>query len=91
MNSDDPPLFSTTLNHEVGLLFNAFTFDINTANDILLNGVRHSFLPQEEKQTMEAAFQQEMAQLQHELALFHIEAEKRRREQARLSVTCPLS
>ena len=69
VNSDDPPLFSTTLNHEVGLLFNTFSFDIDTANDILLNGVRHSFLPPAEKQAMKAAFQQEMAQLQRELAL----------------------
>ncbi len=69
VNSDDPPLFSTTLNHEVALLFNAFTFDVNAANNILLNGVRHSFLSREEKQAMEAAFQQEMAQLQHELEL----------------------
>jgi adenosine deaminase len=64
VNSDDPLLFSTTLNHEVALLFNAFTFDVITANDILLNGVRYSFLPWEEMQAMEAAFQQEMAQLQ---------------------------
>src|SRR6266581_4625129 len=69
VHSDDPPLFSTTLNHEVALLFNAFTFDVNTANNILLNGVRHSFLSREEKQAMEAAFQQGMAQLQHELEL----------------------
>jgi adenosine deaminase len=69
VNSDDPPLFSTTLNHEVGLLLNTFSFDIDTANDILLNGVRHSFLPQAEKQAMEAMFRQEMGQLQRELAL----------------------
>jgi adenosine deaminase len=69
VNSDDPPLFSTTLNHEVGLLFNTFSFDIDTANEILLNGVRHSFLPPAEKQAMEAAFRQEMLQLQRELAL----------------------
>src|SRR5437764_1064839 len=40
LNSDDPPLFNTTLNHEVGLLFDIFKFDVNTANDILLNGLR---------------------------------------------------
>ncbi len=69
INSDDPPLFNTTLNHEVGLLFDAFHFDINTVNDILLNGVRHSFLPLEQKQALKATFQAEMAQLQQELAL----------------------
>ena len=69
VNSDDPPLFNTTLTHEVGLLFNAFNFDINTVNDIILNGVRHSFLPVEKKQAMEASFQAEMTRLQQELAL----------------------
>jgi adenosine deaminase len=62
-------LFNTTLNREVGLLFDAFHFDIDTVNDILLNGVRHSFLPMEEKRAMEAEFQREMARLQHELDL----------------------
>ena len=69
INSDDPPLFNTTLTHEVGLLFDVFNFDVKTANDILLNGVRHSFLPQEEKSALEVTFRADMAQLQHELAL----------------------
>jgi aminodeoxyfutalosine deaminase len=69
VNSDDPPLFNTTLNDEVKLLIDPFNFDINTINEILLNGVRCSFLPVEEKQVMEAMFQNEMAKLQQELAL----------------------
>ena len=69
VNSDDPPLFNTTLTREVELLFEAFSFDVNTVNDILLNGVRHSFLPTEQKQAMEAQFRAEMALLQNELSL----------------------
>jgi len=69
VNSEGPPLFNTTLNREVGLLFDGFHFDINTVNDILLNGVRHSFLPVEQKRAMEAEFQTEMARLQHEFGL----------------------
>jgi aminodeoxyfutalosine deaminase len=69
INSDDPPLFNTTLNDEVKLLVDPFNFDINTINEILLNGVRCSFLPVEKKQAMEALFQNEMARLQQELAL----------------------
>jgi adenosine deaminase len=69
VNSDDPPLFNTSLNHEIGLLFDAFQFDINTVNDILLNGVRYSFLPLGQKRAMEAAFQTEMIWLQHEIGL----------------------
>jgi aminodeoxyfutalosine deaminase len=69
INSDDPPLFNTTLNDEVKLLVDPFNFDFDTINEILLNGVRCSFLPVEEKQAMEALFQNEMAKLRQELAL----------------------
>lgn len=69
VNSDDPPLFNTNLNTEVGLLFDAFSFDIDTANDILLNSIRYSFLPDERKQAMEAEFRAEIARLRQELEL----------------------
>lgn len=69
VNSDDPPLFNTTLNSEVGLLFDAFSFDLDSANDILLNGVRYSFLPDERKQAMEAEFRHEMTRLRQSLEL----------------------
>jgi adenosine deaminase len=61
INSDDPPLFNTTLTHEVELLDNAFHFDLDTINDLLLNGVRYSFLPAEQKQVLEATFRAELA------------------------------
>src|SRR6266853_589037 len=67
INSDDPPLFNTTLNDEVKLLVDPFNFDIDTINEILLNGVRYSFLPVQEKQALEATFQAEMTKLRHEL------------------------
>lgn len=63
INSDDPPLFNTTLNDEVALLPDAFGIDLATADEILLDAVRHSFLPAERKQTLEAAFRAEMAAL----------------------------
>jgi aminodeoxyfutalosine deaminase len=66
INSDDPPLFNTTLNDEVKLLADPFNFDLDEINEILLNGVRHSFLPEEEKQAMEATFRAEMTRLRHE-------------------------
>jgi adenosine deaminase len=69
INSDDPPLFNTTLNQEVALLADPFHFDLSTINELLLNGVRHSFLPPEEKQAMAAQFQEEMARLQGELGV----------------------
>jgi adenosine deaminase len=69
INSDDPPLFNTTLNHEVALLAEPFRFDLTTISSLLLNGVRHSFLPPEEKRAMEDQFREEMARLQKELRL----------------------
>ena len=60
VNSDDPPLFNTTLSDEIQLLAVSFNFDLATINELLLNGVRHSFLPTEEKQAMEATFRTEM-------------------------------
>ena len=69
VNSDDPPLFNTTLNQEVALLAEPFGFDLATINHLLLNGVSYSFLPPEEKQALEATFQREMAWLQQQLGL----------------------
>ena len=69
INSDDPPLFNTTLNDEVKLLVDPFNFDFNTINEILLNGVRCSFLPVGERLALEATFRAEMATLRHALAL----------------------
>ena len=67
INSDDPSLFNTTLNGEAKLLFAPFDFEINTINEILLNSIRYSFMPVDERQTLEALFLTEMTRLQQEL------------------------
>jgi aminodeoxyfutalosine deaminase len=69
INSDDPPLFNTTLNDEAKLLAVPFNFDVNMIDEILLNGVRCSFLPAEERQALEALFQAEIAKLRRELSI----------------------
>jgi aminodeoxyfutalosine deaminase len=69
INSDDPPLFNTTLNDEAKLLSVPFNFDINTIDEILLNGLSCSFLPAEERQALEAQFQTERAKRKRELSL----------------------
>lgn len=63
VNSDDPPMFNTTLNDEVAALADPFGLDVAAIDDILLNGVRHAFLPADEKQSLEAEFRAEMATL----------------------------
>lgn len=63
VNSDDPPLFNTTLNDEVSLLSTGFGFDLETIDEILLNAVRMSFLPETRKAELESGFRAEMAAL----------------------------
>ena len=63
VNSDDPPLFGTTLNDEVALLADPFGLEVAAIDAILLNGVRHSFLPLERRQTLEAACAADLAAL----------------------------
>jgi adenosine deaminase len=61
VSTDDPALFQTTLNEEVTRLATDFDLDVAAINDILLNGIRYSFLPAQRRQELEAAFQSERA------------------------------
>lgn len=63
INSDDPPLFNTTLNDEVALLPTPFGFEVEAIDEILLNGVRYSCLPPDRKQALLESFQSEMRAL----------------------------
>jgi adenosine deaminase len=69
VNSDDPPLFNTTLNQELVLLHEPLGFDIDAIDDILLNGVRHSFMDMTRKQEQEAAALLVLAQLKRDILL----------------------
>jgi len=69
VNSDDPPLFHTTLNDNVYTLHDPFHFSLATIDEILLNGVTHSFMPATKKQKMEEEFRGEMKRLREELGL----------------------
>ncbi len=63
VNSDDPPLFNTSLNDELALLGVSFGLDVAAINEIILNGFRHSFLPPGRKQELEARCRSELAVL----------------------------
>jgi len=56
INSDDPPLSGTTLSDELLLLHTAFGLDIETIDELVLNAVRHSFLPQQRRSELETRF-----------------------------------
>ncbi len=66
VNSDDPPLFGTTLNDEFAKVGAGFGFSVDQLDEILLNGVRHSFLPPDEKELLLDEFRAELAVLRAE-------------------------
>ena len=63
INSDDPPMFNTTLTAEYLRIYDAFDFDLAQIKAFVLNGVRASLLPEAEKRKMEAEFRGEFAEL----------------------------
>jgi aminodeoxyfutalosine deaminase len=67
VNSDDPPLFNTDLNHEYEVLIDHFSFAVDELEQVSLNGLRASFLPQAEKARLETEFRAEFARLRETL------------------------
>lgn len=70
INSDDPPLFDTSITQELALLPAEFELDVDGIDEILLNGVMHSFLSEDRRAELEADFRSELALLRdgHRLA-----------------------
>ncbi|MEA1979005.1 MAG: adenosine deaminase [Chloroflexota bacterium] len=66
INSDDPPLFNTTLNREYRVLIDHFGFDAAMLEQITLNALRASFLPTARKDLLEQAFLADFAALRSE-------------------------
>jgi aminodeoxyfutalosine deaminase len=56
VNSDDPPLFDTDLNHEYEVLVDHFGFTADELERISLNALHASFLPQAKKAQLESEF-----------------------------------
>lgn len=66
LNSDDPPMFNTTLTDEYIAAANTFQFGANTIENLVLNAVRASLLSTNSRQDMEHQFLKEFAQLRAE-------------------------
>lgn len=64
INSDDPPMFNTTLTDEYLKITDAFGFNAETLKKLVINAVRASLLPEPARTEMEARFQREFAELQ---------------------------
>jgi len=69
LNSDDPPMFNTTLTNEYLQAAAAFDFDLETIERLALNGVRASLLPEIERAELEQEFAAAFTQLRSELGL----------------------
>jgi adenosine deaminase len=67
VNSDDPPLFNTDLNHEYTTLVEHFGFTADELEHISLNALQASFLSPTEKEQIEGTFRAEFAQLRTQL------------------------
>ncbi len=63
VNSDDPPLFNTTLTEEYLLLAEVFGLSEEDLQLLTFNAVRSTFLPAEERRKMEAEFVEQFERL----------------------------
>lgn len=63
INSDDPPMFNTTLTDEYLKIAVAFGFGPETIERLVFNAVRASLLPEPERREMEDSFRDEFAAL----------------------------
>lgn len=63
LNSDDPPLFNTTLTDEYLAVAHTFDLDVGMIERLVLNSVRAALLPATTRAVMEAQFIHEFAQL----------------------------
>jgi adenosine deaminase len=63
VNSDDPPLFNTTLTQEYQRLADTFGLGEADVQRLALNAVRSTFLPAEEKRRMEEEFMEQFERL----------------------------
>lgn len=64
LNSDDPPMFNTTLTDEYLKVVETFDFDRDMIERLVLNGVNASVLPELQRAEMARQFQEEFASLE---------------------------
>jgi adenosine deaminase len=74
VNSDDPPLFGTTLTDEFLVLARHWGYDADGVQRIALNAVDAAFLCKEEKAQVRTNFVEEFARLRQEVGLPPAEA-----------------
>jgi adenosine deaminase len=66
LNSDDPPMFNTSLNDEYLATTQAYGWDADELEQLDLNAVRATLLPEAQRTKLEATFKAEFARLRSE-------------------------
>lgn len=61
INSDDPPMFGTTLNHEYEIAADLLDLDEDKVADLALAAVQHSFAPEELKERLRSEIREYVA------------------------------
>ncbi len=69
INSDDPPMFDTTLTDEYLHITKTFGFEKAQIKQFVFNGIRASLLPFDQKDTLENEFRTQFTELEKELGL----------------------
>jgi adenosine deaminase len=69
INSDDPPMFNTTLTDEYLRITETFKFTVPQIKQFIFNGIQASLLPEAEKKQLRTNFETEFAVLERELVL----------------------
>jgi adenosine deaminase len=63
LNSDDPPMFNTTLTNEYQICAESYGWDPSFIQELVMNAVNAALLPAEEKQSLREQFQDEFSAL----------------------------
>jgi adenosine deaminase len=69
INSDDPPMFDTTLTDEYLRISETFGFDITHIKQFVINGIHASLLSSNTQHLLENEFRTQFAELENELGL----------------------
>ena len=71
INSDDPPMFNTTLTDEYLKVVAAFDFEIETIEKLVMNAVHATLLPKARREVMAREFAEEFLELREALKIQH--------------------
>ena len=69
LNSDDPPMFNTTLTDEYLRVMQTFGFGVEQLEQFVLNGVRASLLAEAERAALESEFRAQLGALRADLVI----------------------